>query len=387
MNAPRSRIFGVFVIASALGLACNQLLGTDPGEDPGTSGVDGGSEEGAPSEDAKSGDSPYRGDGTSPPKSCTPPPSDCLDPARADVLEVPSEKSMTQALAEAKAGDTIQLRAGTTAGLIKLPPLVNFRGCAGAKLRSDGIITFLGSGGTVEGLEVYGSIVANKTGSYVVRGIQCLAGGPDAGTGANNEACISATSRDALVAASVELVVEQVLFADRKAGVSAETAYDTMTHEVKLSVKNSLFRDVSEPVRISEGGLVGKITASIAFNTFVRFGSAISIESVTPLTTLRGNLFVTGTRSVSSNSSYALEYSAEYDISMASTGTLVNGAFLAVNPKLDGNLAPDPTSLVVDAITTMAPGDPTDDFNRCPRSQPKRTANPFSDIGAVELAP
>jgi hypothetical protein len=378
----------------ALGMvACNALLGTDSSSKPSSaSHADGTDPDAAdrpttdPDENGSSSDQRSDSDAASnqsTPAECGPAPSDCLDPSSDDVIEVPTERTMTQALAEVHGGQTIQLRKGTTAGLIKLPPLVTFRGCDGAKLREDGTITFVGSGGSVEGLDVYGQIVANQTGSYFVRGVRCLSRESDAGASPN--VCISGRSIDGLVGATVDLTVEQSYFEGRSGGIEAATRYDTLVHEVKLTARNNVFRNVPQPIDVSESGLVGKITATIAFNTFVDFDSAIGLWSMSTTTLVRGNLFSSGKRALDGDSPYILEFSAAHGLTGTSNGTPVSGTLLDLDPKLNDQALPGTSSLVVDGVTTSSASDPSDDFRRCARPHAGRTGKPLADIGAFEL--
>ena len=87
-----------------------------------------------------------------------------------------------------------------------VPAYVTLRGCEGAKIT--GTIGFAGGGGTIEGFDIAGSVVATKTGSYVVRYNRFTAGALD-------EAGVSARSMDAVEAASITLVVESSSFESR----------------------------------------------------------------------------------------------------------------------------------------------------------------------------
>ncbi|HVH43565.1 MAG TPA: hypothetical protein VM925_14520 [Labilithrix sp.] len=373
-------------------LACNALLGTAPAErqsadpsDPTDEPVD----SSVAPEDAGPGDNDdpdANGSTVDAGRSCEPSPSDCLDPTRTDVIEVPTERTMSEAFNEAKPGQIIQFRKGSTGvsggGYMKIPPFVTFRGCEGAQLRADSSIVFAGSAGVVEGFDIYGSIWANQTGSYVVRGVRCLAPSPDAGR--RPEPCIEARAADALVGASVELTVERSFFSGRSEGIVAGTSYDTKTREVKLTAVNNVFRDVERPIVVSEAGAVGKITASISFNTFIGFDLGISLYSLSNMPTFRGNLFAGGKRAFYSDSPYVIEYSSTFGVAEPPSSPPVSGTLLELDPKLDDSALPSPSSLVVDAITTPAANDPTLDHRGCTRPHAGRTKSAAIDIGALE---
>jgi len=70
------------------------------------------------------------------------------------VIEVHSEATTSQAFAQAKGGDTIQIKGGSLGCSWKIPPVVTLIGCARAQIA--GYVVFVGSGGTVEGFEVPG---------------------------------------------------------------------------------------------------------------------------------------------------------------------------------------------------------------------------------------
>jgi hypothetical protein len=189
--------------------------------------------------------------------SCRTIPLPCLSSTPSTVIEVPSEATTSQAFAQAKAGDTIQIKGGSLGYGWKIPPFVTLRGCAGAQIA--GNVVFVGSGGTVEGFEVPGEVIANRTGAYTIRENRFTGNGTTYG--------VSASAADSLVSATVTVVVEENWFEQRAHGIEARTYYDTLTHAVEITIRNNIFAGVDKPVSISEAGLVGKITATIEDNT------------------------------------------------------------------------------------------------------------------------
>jgi hypothetical protein len=329
----------------------------DAGEDASIA-VDGGAE--------GSVDSSGGGGDTGSTASCRPIPLPCLDPAPDNVIEVPSEKTAQQAFAEAKANDVIQIRGASLGAGWRIPAFVTLRGCAGAKI--EGAISFAGTGGVVEGFEVAGSIVANQTGSYVVRHSRFV--------GASTEAGVSARAIDGLVSAQVTMTVESSWFETRPAGVEARTSYDTGNRSVTLAVRNSVFRAVQSPVRLSEGGLVGRIQATIEHCTFHAFREAIYLSSVSTTTMTRGNLFASGTKAVDGDSPFEAHGSLLFQ---CTAPTPLAGTFATGDPKLvdpaGGNFHLGPGSAALDQIDAAS----TEDYYGCPRPRGAR-----ADIGAIE---
>jgi hypothetical protein len=306
----------------------------------------------------------------------------CLDPSDPDVIEVPGETTLSAALMMARANQTIQIRGAALGAGVRVPAFVTLRGCAGARIPSN--LAFAGSGGTVEGFEVAGEIVGNQSGTFVVRYNRFT------GTPSTRDAGVSARSIDALVSASVTMIVESNRFEGRSVGVEARTAYDTMVHEVDLTVQNNVFVGVTTPVYVSEGGLVGRIDARVEHNTFYRFEHALELNSVTSVTHTRGNLFAAGLRAVSSNSPFDVAYSFVHDVETPHMGPLVSGSFAQGDPDFvaaaDGDLRLGPASAVVDRIPEREPV-PSLDYYGCPRPQALRGVDALADIGALEAQP
>ena len=379
-------------------LACNSLLGNEPGAPPPDAAapipdavLDGGSAESAASAAAEGGlatDAPYsagdapspRGDG-GPAAACRPIPLPCLDPAPATVRDVPGETTAADAFASAMAGDTIQIHGPLELGSgWKVPPYVTLRGCAGAKI--GGTISFQGSGGTIEGFEVAGGIVANQTGDYVLRYNRFVASTDP------NLYAVSARSIDALVSATVTTTVDSNWFFGRASGIAADTQYDTMTHEVTLTVRNNVFTGVARPISVSEGGLVGKITPLVEQNTFHKFDTAISLYSVSRLSTLRGNLFSQGTTAVVANSAFGVSGSMIWHVTNATTQSPpASGTFAMADPIFAdpdaGDFTLRPGSPAIDVLPNDGTLPALDHFG-CPRPVGVKSAEPKGDIGALE---
>jgi hypothetical protein len=312
---------------------------------------------------------------------CRPVPLDCLDPAPANVIEVPTEMSASAAFAAAQANDTIQFRGGGLGAGFMIPAFVTLHGCAGAQIT--GAIAFKGSGGTVEGFDVPGQIVANQTGTYVIRYNRFPGGG------AANQAGVSARSIDALVSASVTAVVDSNDFTGRSIGVEADTAYDTMTHQVDLTVRNNIFENVASPVTVSEGGLVGKITARVEQNTFYMFDKAIYLSSIDSGTTATsGNLFAVGSAAVDSSSPFSVDYSLTFQVTNATPMMMpLSGAFADGDPMFadapGGDFRLGAGSAAIDLIppgTTL----PATDYFGCPRPVAFLGTDAKGDVGAIE---
>lgn len=344
------------------------------GGDGGSSTTDGPPPETAAADHGTPGDAP-------PATPCLALPLPCLDPAPASVIEVPTEASIADAFASAKANDTIQIRGAALGAGWKIPAYVTLRGCLGARIA--GGISFAGSGGTVEGFTVEGSgtIVANQSGAYVIRHNRF-----GAATSAHG---VSARSVDALVFASVTAVVEGNWFEQRTHGVDGATKYDTGTHEVDLTLRNNVFHGVDYPIQVSEGGLVGKITAVIEHNTLYDFVTGMQLTGLDQVTKTRGNLLVQGNRAVSASAPFEVSHSATWQVAEPGDPPFA-GAFASADPALvdptGGDLRPGSGSAVVDVIPANAPM-PAEDYLGCPRPVAVKGGTSLGDIGALELQP
>jgi hypothetical protein len=309
--------------------------------------------------------------------SCRPLALACLDPSASTVIEVPSELTAAQAFAAAKSGDTIQIRGLSLGAGWAVPPYVTLRGCDGAKIA--GGIRFSGSGGVVEGFEVAGQIVANATGSYVIRYNRF------GGTG--SEAAVSARSIDGLVSASVTAVVESNWFEQRPAGVEGSTKYDTGTHSVDLTVRNNVFTGVASPIVLSEGGLVGKIKARIEHNTLHGFTTGIAAYGLDDKLVLSGNILASGDTGIAFSSAYELIFCLGWQLKTTYTtpplsGALANGDPVFVDAsKGDFRLGPASTAIDKVAAGTVVPAE---DYLGCPRPVAYSGAEAKADIGAFE---
>ena len=307
---------------------------------------------------------------------CKPKVLPCLDPSPADVVEVPSEKTFADALAQAQAGSTIQIRGLSIPAGYRVPALVTLRGCSGAKII--GGIGFAGTGGTIEGFEVTGQIVANRTGTFVVRDNRF--------TGTDATAAVEGNSIDGLVSADVKLDVVANLFSGRPRGVASSTRYDTGTHTVNLTVQNNIFSGVDAPVVVTRGGLVGKITARFASNTFHGFTTAFYFGSV-DRPTLVGNLLSSGTAAVGGDSAYEVSYSLLSGVTSPGGATALSGTFAVGNAGF-ANAAQGDFQLTTgsDALDRIPVGTalPADDFAGCPRPVGRPGAPALGDIGAFE---
>lgn len=300
----------------------------------------------------------------------------CLDLSDPKVIEVPTQSTMQAAITNAKAGYTIQINGQSLGSGWKIPAFVTLHGCNGAKIV--GTISAQGSGAVFEGFEVPGSIVLNQTGTYVVRWNKF--------DGSTTDPGVSARSIDALVSASVTATVEQNEFADRPAGITADTNYDTMTHSVDITVQNNLFHGVTAPIVVSRGGLVGMITSKFLHNTFTGFTTAMGLYSLQNTPNVAGNIFANGTNAVSGDSPYNLSNDLLY-MCGAGSATPLGGSFANGDPKLvdpaNGDLHLGAGS---DALDRVPSGSllPSTDFAGCPRPV-GHGGIALGDIGAYEM--
>ncbi len=328
--------------------------------------------------DAGMRDMPPRDAQVGPPMACRPTPLPCLDASDPDVIEVPTEAG-AEAFEDASAGQTVQVRGLTLTSTFRIGPLVTVRGCAGASVDESGTLWPQGSGAIIEGFEIAGSVVMNKTGSYIVRD------NVFADRTATADASIEARSVDALVSANVEVVVERNRFERVARAIGASTRYDTMTHRVTLTVRNNLFVDTDDAISISEGGLVGEIDATIAHNTFVGFDTAVRFTSMETRPRLEANLFAMGALGVATDSVYEGPNNMDWAVDEPHQAAPFGGSFVTIpEPFVDtagGDYRLDPGSLAIDAY---GGGDLTDDVVGCPRPVAFTADTPRYDVGAYE---
>jgi hypothetical protein len=197
---------------------------------------------------------------------------------------------------------------------------------------------------------------------------------------------VSARSVDALVSAMVDATVEQNWFGNRATGVEARTQYDTMTHDVALTVRNNVFNGVANPVTLSEGGLVGRITAHVDFNTFYSFDRGILLldvdRAIPGLTSTRGNLFAIGNTGIdATNSPFEAIYTLMDRVTTLSMPNPLGAAIATGSAGFvdgpGGDFRLGAASEARDKIPTTV-SLPTEDFAGCSRP------NGPGDIGAFE---
>jgi hypothetical protein len=325
-----------------------------------------------------------RRDGTGPQGPCRPISLPCLDPADAKVIEVPTETAKLQeAFAAAKAGETVQVKGLSVGSGWTIPAFVTLRGCAGAKLA--GNVRFAGSGGVVEGFEVsgVGQVVANATGSYLVRFNRFLNGT------LSTEAPLSARSIDGLVSADLTLIAESNVFTGGLRAIEAATKYDTGVHSVRLTVRNNIFTGVKRPVEASESGLVGKLELVIEHNTLHAFEVAVSLFGMSGKTLLSGNLLQSGDKGVEGGP-FEVQYCMLHQVTNPSSVPPLSGVFASGDPEFvsssKGDFSLASTSPAIDLIPASA-AVPGEDHAGCPRPVAYHGLEARADLGALEARP
>ncbi|MCA9553971.1 MAG: hypothetical protein KC933_28295 [Myxococcales bacterium] len=317
--------------------------------------------------------------GFTPNQPCEPVVLGCLDPALESVLSVPDEVSWTDALAMVGFNQTIQIRGLDVGAGVRVPAAVTLHGCEGARII--GAVAFEGIGGTIEGFEVLGSIVANQTGVYLVRRNRFVGG-------SSTEPGVSARSVDALVSASVAVVVEQNLFEDRTIGVWVATRYDTMQHQVTAQVHDNVFNGCETGISVSENGLVGHIEAEITHNTFYAFNDAIRLEALELPTPLTANLFVNGGRAVAGTSAFQLQVALLDDVVTPSQSGLYSGTFATGAAAFVDAAAGDfRLTAASDAVDLVGNAPSGLDYLGCPRPVGLFGSVALGDVGALEAQP
>jgi hypothetical protein len=295
-------------------------------------------------------------------------PLPCLDPA--DVLDVPSEMTLQNALAQAKAGDTIQVRGLMIGSGFRVPSQVTLHGCENAQIV--GTIAFDGQLGTIEGFEVSGTIVANRTGTYTIRANKI--------TGSSTMAGISALANEGIVSADVKLTVEGNWFQDRPLGLEAITEYDTLTHSITLTARNNIFWGLMDSISLDEAGIVGKINADLAFNTFQSGGTAVRLIDVDQMVTVRASTVNLGAYVVDSNTPYSVSdlYYFGTMPTPPNKSPPASGKMINADPQFvdwtNGDFHLKPESELRGKVTMDIPAD---DYYGCARANP-------TDVGAIQ---
>lgn len=193
----------------------------------------------------------------------------CLDAADPHVIEVPTEKTIEEAIATAKAGDTIQVRGMVLSGTQKLPDDVNLRGCQAARIGGD---VYFGAGtATVEGFDVTGHIAAGNEGTFSIvrsRFSRILAAQDD----------LPAVSVvPTLLGTNIELSVKQCIFTQRSQGIQVLGIMTTGLRGLKLSVENSAFSRTRQPIVLDRQEKV-PLFAEVLSSTFYDFETAITVK-------------------------------------------------------------------------------------------------------------
>lgn len=323
-----------------------------------------------PSDGAKTSgeDGPTSDASATDPVSCEDVTLPCLDPADPRVHDVPTEMDWASAQKTAKSGDTIQIRGLKVGAGHRVPPMVTLRGCQGAKIL-EGAIGFEGGGGAIEGFEVQGAIVGNQTGSFVVRRNRFV--------GSYAESGVSARSVDGLVAASVRMTVENNWFEGRPRGVDAATSYDTGTRTVDITIVNNVFARVPQPIQISEGGLVGRITATVVHNTMVDFDTGVGLYGMKTPTVIEATLFAFGRRAIAGSAPADIRNDVAWGLSPDAGA---EGAFVVGDPGFVDRAALDLRLKRGSVARDLAKsGAVTRDYRGCPRP-----AGGGADVGAFE---
>ena len=298
------------------------------------------------------------------PNSCMPQALPCLPDNTPRLINVTTSADLELATA----GSILQIR-GQRLGRFRIKPFVTLHGCDDAELV--GAITFDGNAGTVEGFIVTGVVVANQTGSYVVRD-NIFRGSFD------RLGQLQANARDGVIGASVEMIVERNRFEDGEIGLSASTFYDTMTRQVTLTARNNYFINVQRPIRLSEGGLVGKIDATLEFNTLVNFQEGVSFFDVENLPTLRANILAGGDLGVRSDQAFVAPLNMGWDLVTPSNMAPVSGEITIIPPSFQNSTSArlSADSLAIDAAGNMGP---PEDHDGCLRPRGDGV-----DVGAFE---
>ena len=373
-------------LATSLSLAaCSDLLGleaedrNDVDEEPDAGATDASTTPPAPDAsdpDRPDAPGPSDPDAASPtPTACRVLPLDCLDPSPANVIEVPSEATLAEAFASARADDTVQIRASAVTEAVAVPERITLRGCSGAQLA--GAVSFAGGSATLEGFLVSGSIRVARSGSFVIRHDRFV---PD--PEATGVPAVLAEATDSSSNAIV-LLVDANRFEGRKLGIQLRTVGGL---GLQATLQNNVFAGVQKPTLVAQPSDV--TPPVIVHDTFFDFGTAIGIQSGGAFTA--ANLFVRGSIGIESNGG---EFQAHDSMAWQVTDPFFTpptaGVVETVDPQLTAPEAGDFTlSAGSPALDRVTPSNrtPAEDLAGCAR--PAGASPPLrADLGALERQP
>lgn len=301
-----------------------------------------------------------------------------------NILDVPDEMTLPEALSQAQSGNIIQMRSGTIEGRVLLPSGVTLHGCQGALV--NGTLGFEGIGGVVEGMTVVGQIGASAGGEYTVRRTYFVTPSP-------GDSEVPALVMRPVAGATIKLTVAQSTFSARTNGIAASVGPGAAAAGSTLRVENCVFDGVRSPIQLSRSTSDGPLRAVVVSSTFFGFNSAITINGLTAgdgTVDISASLFVTGIDGVASDSisGVRIGYSFTHDVLAPYTHGSAPNPFVDVDPSFvdksslthhDLRLARG--SAAVDRVPA-AVAVPAKDFYGCPRP-----AGGAVDPGAYESQP
>ncbi|MFO0736784.1 MAG: hypothetical protein U0270_12945 [Labilithrix sp.] len=305
----------------------------------------------------------------------------CLDPSDPTVIEVPSEKTMADALTSASAFDTIQVRKIAIDSSVTLPPNVNLHGCEGASIIRS--VSVSRGTSTIDGFAVTGSIFVNQNGKFFVKRMKFR---PAVVTLA---APLAITSISSETGVEHEVTVSQCSFVGGSKGIDVYANGNVRGMGMTLNVENSVFSRVVAPIVIDRGAETAKVSLYVTSSTFHDFTSAVAFRGFptpNPMAVLDASLFVKGKTAIDANGTFRDGFSFVHAVvtAMSSPPTPLV-AMTDVDPRFvdaaHDDLRLSRGSPAVNRIAGVFVVTPKD-FQGCPRPSDIR-----SDPGAYESQP
>lgn len=220
----------------------------------------------------------------------------CLDPSDPTVIEVPSEKTMADALASASAFDTIQVRKIAIDSPITLPPNVSLRGCEGASIIRS--VAVSSGTSTIEGFAVTGGVFINQNGKFLVKRMQFTP------AVVSLAAPLTLTSISSLTGVENEVTVSQCSFVGGPKGIDVYANGNVAGMGMTLNVENSVFSRIVAPIVIDRGAETAKASVYVTSSTFHDFTSAVAFRGYpakNPTAAFDASLFVKGKTAIDGN--------------------------------------------------------------------------------------
>ena len=310
-----------------------------------------------------------------PPMECEVVPPPCLDASRPDVLVVTDRASQASALAAAQPGQTIMFRGVRIDTPVEVPPSVSVFGCEDSRVASE--LRLTGGTSRIEGFEVTGTLLTRGSGQFTIRLNRLGGQGMSPSLAVRLGAAATSTPAD--------ILIERNRFGRRDRAIEITSTFDETPAEVRIQVRNNIFRGIRRPVFVAEAGPEQGVGLALAYNTFFNFDEAVRLDRVGPTVESFANVLVKGSRAFMGIGPYTTTEDFVWELTSPGGLPPVRGAFTTMDPRFVDAVAndfrPGPDSPLIDRITE-AQRIPDRDHFGCPRPIGRG-----ADVGAVERQP